>query len=111
MSRLILSDLRSIIDPMKPGDWGNLKTYCVLSLRCLSHVDIDYHFLEGAAKYWDSTDHVFRFDSYEICPFYEEFAAIMDTRCSSADKLAQVKLNSPIPSYLVPSLNLPPQAC
>ena len=40
MSRLILSDLRSIIDPMKPRDWVRLKTYCVLSFRienCESH--------------------------------------------------------------------------
>ena len=74
-----LVDLRSIVSTIKPGEFSKLQEYRILSLRCLSQVELNFSFLNTVIQFWDPIDHVFRFNGYEICPLYEEFAAIMDT--------------------------------
>ena len=100
MSAQSLADLRSIINSIKPGEFSKLQEYRVLSLRCLSQVELNFNFLNAAVNFWDLVDHVFRFNGYEICPLYEEFAAIMDTECSFRDNIVQIIPNMLFPEYL-----------
>ncbi len=111
MSAQTLANLRSIITTIKPGDFMKLQEYRILSLRCLSQVELNFNFLDAAIKFWDPVDHVFRFNGYEICPLYEEFAAIMDTECSSRDGLVQIIPNMLFPQDLSALIRLPFETC
>ena len=83
----------------------------MLSLRCLSQVELNFNFLNAAANFWDPVDHVFRFNGYEICPLYEEFAAIMDTKCSSRDNIVQIIPNRLFSQELSDLVQLPFDTC
>ena len=45
---------------------------------------INYPFLHVVAEFWDSKDHVFRFNTMELCPLPEEFKAILGSQSNSA---------------------------
>ena len=111
MSAQTLADLRSIINSIKPGEFSKLQEYRVLSLRCLSQVELNFNFLNAAVNFLDPVDHVFHFNGYEICPFYEEFASIMDTECSSRDNIVQIIPNMLFPEELSALVQLPFDAC
>jgi len=72
---------------------------------------LNFNFLDAAINFWDPVDHVFRFNGYEICPLYEEFAAIMDTECSSRDGLVQIIPNMLFPQDLSALIGLPFDTC
>ena len=46
-------------------------------IKALSNVKIKWDFLCIAMKFWDPKDHVFWFDTIELCPTIEEFSAIL----------------------------------
>ena len=45
---------------------------------------INFPFLHVVAEFWDPKDHVFRFNTVEICPLPEEFEAILGSQSDSA---------------------------
>ena len=49
---------------------------------------INYPFLHVVAKFWDSKDHVFRFNTVELCPLPEEFEAILGSQSDFACQIA-----------------------
>ena len=93
-------NLKSVLSSLKPSEWKNFSKYKVLSLRCLSNVEVNPDFLNAAIRFWDSVNRVFWFSSFEICPLFEEFAAIMDTPCVPTDSLALLNPVSSFPTDL-----------
>ncbi|KDP24883.1 hypothetical protein JCGZ_25164 [Jatropha curcas] len=57
----------------------NLSQYGMASLVTLIGLPIDRAFLDACLHLWDPQAHAFRFDTYykEMCPTYEEFAALL----------------------------------
>ena len=45
---------------------------------------INFPFFHVVAEFWDPKDHVFRFNTVEICPLPEEFEAILGSQSDSA---------------------------
>ena len=55
----------------------NFTTYKLEGIKALRNVKIKWDFLRVAVKFWDSEDHVFRFNTAELCLSIEEFSAIL----------------------------------
>ena len=45
---------------------------------------INYPFLHAVVEFWDSKDHIFIFNTVELCPLPEEFEAILGSQSDSA---------------------------
>ena len=58
---------------------------------------INYPFLHVVAEFWDSKDHVFRFNMVELYPLPEEFEAILGSQLDSTCQIAT-------PSFEIPDL-------
>ena len=65
-------------------------------------------FLHAAATFWDTNDHVFRFNSQELCPLIEEFAAILGCLLDSTAMIALPDLDMQFPNKLIAFLDMPP---
>ena len=59
---------------------------------------INFPFLHVVAEFWDSKDHVFRFNTVEICPLPEEFEAILGLQSDSTCQIVT-------PSFEIPDLH------
>ena len=55
----------------------NFTTYKLEGIKALRNVKINWDFLRAAVKFWDPEDHVFRFNTVELCLSIEEFFAIL----------------------------------
>ena len=44
--------------------------------------------MHAATTFWDTKDHVFRFNGQELCPLIEEFAAILGCSLESTTMIA-----------------------
>ena len=49
---------------------------------------INFSFLHVVAEFWDPKNHVFRFNTVEICPLPEEFEAILGLQLDSACQIS-----------------------
>ena len=58
---------------------------------------INFPFLHVVTEFWDPKDHVFRFNTVEICPLPEEFEAILGSQSDSACQIVT-------PSFEIPDL-------
>ena len=55
---------------------------------------INYPFLYVLTDFWDSKNHVFRFNMVELCPMNEEFEAIFGSQSDSACQIATPPLET-----------------
>ena len=55
----------------------NLQPYKLKGIKALRNVKIKWDFLCATVKFWDLEDHVFRFNTVELCLTIEEFSAIL----------------------------------
>ena len=55
----------------------NFTTYKLEGIKALRNVKIKWDFLRAVVKFWDPKDHVFRFNTAELCPTIEEFSTIL----------------------------------
>ena len=55
----------------------NFTAYKLEGIEALRNVKIKWDFLRVAVKFQDIEDHVFRFNTAELCPTIEEFSAIL----------------------------------
>ena len=58
--------------------------------------------------FWDTKDHVFRFNIQELCPLIEEFAAIPGCSLDSTAMIALLDLDMQLPNKLVTFSDMPP---
>ena len=91
---------------------GKIGTDCSLFmlnlLRSLEHLKIDTALLHAAATFWDPKDHVFRFNSQELCPLIEEFTAILGCSLDSTAMITLPDLDMQIPHRLIAFFDIPP---
>ena len=83
MTQASLQLMKAFLKILNGNDWNKLQPFHVKSLRSLQHLKIDTALLYAAAAFWDTKDHVFRFNGQELCPMIEEFAAILDCSCNN----------------------------
>ena len=55
----------------------NFTAYKVKGIKALRNVKIKWDFLYATMKFWDTEDHLFQFQTIELCPTIEEFSAIL----------------------------------
>ena len=55
----------------------NFTTFKLKGIKALRNVKIKWDFLCATVKFWDIEDHVFLFNTTELCPTIKEFSAIM----------------------------------
>ena len=69
---------------------------------------MDTNFLHIATTFWDTRDHVFRFNGQELCPLIEEFAAILGYSFDYTAMIALPDLDIQIPNKLITFFDMPP---
>ena len=89
MTQASLQLMKTFLKSFNGNDWNNLQPFHVKLLRSLQHLKIDTALLHAAVTFWDTQDHVFRFNEQELCPLIEEFAAILGC---SLDSTAMITL-------------------
>ncbi|KAL7197506.1 hypothetical protein ACSBR2_020109 [Camellia fascicularis] len=57
--------------------WG----FGMNALFTLSRTPLRFPFLHAAARCWNPVTHVFSFGGQEMCPTFEDFQALMESRC------------------------------
>ena len=55
----------------------NFTTFKLEGIKSLKNVKINWEFLCAAKKFQDTKDHVFRFNTAELCPIIKEFSTII----------------------------------
>ena len=55
----------------------NFTSYKLDGIKALRNVKIKWNFLRAGMKFWDLEEHVFRFNTAELCLTFEEFFAIL----------------------------------
>ena len=85
-----------------------MQPFHVKYMRSLQHLKIDTALLHAAATFWDTKDHVFRFNSQELCPLIEEFTAILGCSLDSTAMIALPDLDMQIPHKLITFFDMPP---
>ncbi|KDP37519.1 hypothetical protein JCGZ_05958 [Jatropha curcas] len=70
----------------------NLIRYNLVSLVTLRGLPVDWAFLDACLHLWDSQAYVFQFDTHyeEMCPTYEEFAALLGSDSERAPVAAPI---------------------
>ena len=93
MTQASLQLMKTFLKSLNGNDWNKLQSFHVKPLRSLQHLKIDNAFLHASATFWDTKDHVFRFNGQELCLLIEEFAYILGCSLDSIAMIALPDLN------------------
>ena len=107
MTQASLQLMKTFLKSLNGNDWNNLQPFHVKSLRSLQHLKIDTALLHAAATFWDTQDHIFRFNGQELCPLIEEFTAILGCPLDSTAMIALPDLDMQIPHKLISFFDMP----
>ena len=107
MSQASLQLMKILLKSLNENDWNILQPFHVKPLRSLQHLKIDTAFLHAAATFWDTRNHVFRFNGQELCPLIDEFAAIQGCSLDSTAMIALPDLNMQISYKLISFFDMP----
>ena len=108
MTQAFFKLMKTFLKSLNGNDWNRLQSFHVKSLWSLQHLKIDTALLHAAATFWDPKDHVFKFNSQELCPLIEEFAAILGNSLDSTAMISLTNLNMQIPHKLITFFDMPP---
>ena len=108
MSQASLQLMKTFLKSLNGNDWNRLQPFHVKSLWSLQYLKIDTAFLHTATTFWDTQDHVFRFNGHELCPLIEEFAAILGCSLDSTTMIALPDLDMQISHKLFSFFDMPP---
>ena len=107
MSQASLQLMNTFLKNLNGNNWNRLQPFHIKSLRSLQHLKIDTAFLYAATTFWDTQDHVFRFNGQELCPLIEEFAAIKGCSLDSTAMIILPDLNMQISHKLISFFVMP----
>ncbi|XP_077239225.1 uncharacterized protein LOC143880269 [Tasmannia lanceolata] len=62
--------------PLRCEEWSITERF-IGSFTHLNSRGINWKFLQAAAKCWDPVFHVFRFGSFQLCPIFEDWCALL----------------------------------
>ena len=85
--------MKNFLKSLNGNDWNKLQPFYVKSLQSLQHLKIDTALLHATGNFWDTRDHIFRFNGQELCPVIEEFAAILGCSLDSTTMIALLDLD------------------
>ena len=97
MSEQNLKQLQPILKSLNGELWVRLDPFHLSVFRSIYARKINFPFLHVAAEFWDSKDHIFRFNTVELCPLTKEFKAILGSQLDSVCQIAT-------PSFEIPDL-------
>ena len=83
----------------------NFTAYRLEGIKALRNVKIKWDFLHVVVKFWDPKDHVFQFETAELCPTIEEFSANLG--CDLSKKSVAVSCDPRHREILSDALGLP----
>ena len=95
MSERNLKQLQLILKNLDGRAWSRLELFHLSVFRSMYARRINYPFLYVVVEFWDSKDHVFRFNTVELYPLPEEFKAILGSQSDSACQIATPPLEIP----------------
>ena len=98
MSERSLKQLQSILKNLDGGAWSRLEPFHLSVFQSMYARRINYSFLHVVIEFWDSKDHIFRFNTVELYPLPEEFEAILGSQSDSACQIAT-------PPFEIPDLH------
>ena len=98
MSKRSLRTLQPILKSLGGESWLRLDPFHLSVFRSMHTRKINFPFLHVVAEFWDPKNHVFRFNTVEICPLPEEFEAVLGSQSDSACQIV-------IPSFETPDLH------
>ena len=101
MSQASLQLMKIFLKSLNGNDWNRLQPFHIKFLRSLQHLKIDTALLHAAATFQDPKDYIFRFNSQELCPLIEEFAAILGCSLDSTAMIALPDLDMQISHKLI----------
>ena len=107
MTQASLQLMKTFLKSFNRNDWNNLQPFYIKSLWSLQHLKIDTALLHAAATFWDTKDHVFRFNGQELCPLIEEFVAILGCLLDSTAMITLPNLDVHIPHKLISFFDIP----
>ena len=108
MTQASLQLMKAFLKSLNGNDWNKLQPFYVKSLWSLQHLNIDTALLHDAATFWDTQDHVFKFNGQELCPLIEEFAAILGCSLDSTVMITLPDLDIQIPHKLITFFHITP---
>ena len=108
MTQASLQLMKTFLKNLNGNDWNKLQPFHVKSLRSLQHLKIDTPLLHAAPTFQNPKDHVFRFNSQELCPLIEEFAAILGCSLDSTAMIALPDLDMQVSHKLITFFDMPP---
>ena len=108
MTQASVQLIKTFLKSLNGNDWTRLQPFHIKSLRSLQYLKIDTVLLHAAATFWDPKDHVFRFNSQELCPLIEEFATIFGCSLDSTAMITLPDLDMQIPHKLIAFFDMPP---
>ena len=88
MTQASLQLMKTFLKNLNGNDWNRLQSFHVKPLQSLQHLKIDTTLLYATTTFWNTRDHVFRFNGQELCPLIEEFAAILGCSLDSTAMIA-----------------------
>ena len=100
--------MKTFLKNLNGNNCNRLQSFLIKSLRSFQHLKIDISLLHAATTFWDTQDHVFRFNGQELCPLIEEFAAILGCSLDSTAMIILPDLNIQIPHKLISFFDMPP---
>ena len=108
MTQASLQLMKTFLKSLNGNDQNKLQPFHVKSLRSLQHLKINTALLHAVATFWDTRDHVFRFNGQELCPLIEEFSAIVGCSLDSTAMIALPDMDMQIPHKLIAFFDMPP---
>ena len=76
-SHLTIYDINRWVRSFDFSTKTNFTAYKLDGIKALRNVKIKWDFLHATVKFWDLEDHVFWFNTAELCLTIEEFSAIL----------------------------------
>ena len=107
MTQACLQLMKNFLKRLNGNDWNKLLPFYIKPLKSLQHLKIDNNFLHTAATFWDTKDHVFRFNSQELCPLIEKFTTILGCSLDCTAMIALPNLDMQFPDKLIAFLDIP----
>ena len=98
MSERNLKQLQPILKSLNGELWVRLDRFHLSVFQSIYARRINFPFLHVVAEFWNFKDHVFIFNTVELCPLPEEFEAILGSQSDFDCQIA-------IPPFEIPNLH------
>ena len=82
MEAFLVENLTSWISSLDGSEKLNFRGFGLNALFTLGRTPLHLPFLHAAARFWNPVTHVFSFGGQEVCPTFEDFQVLMESKRS-----------------------------